>query len=254
MVADKKELRLAFLNPVDALVLFVVVEMVCLNFSLCWGFSLFWEAIPLMLLLVWMGAFLWRHESAYLSIPCWLSLIAIVAVNAPTIPKLYPLWHTVQPASFQDATVAEVLLHVAKSHDEEPRWRFFVSSEELALTRVTMTIPAGASLGEALDSLMAESGASYSWRWYKFCGNAPVPMRASFHVRYDDSRDPSGHPLNSEVFIDARDETVDVTPMRTTQGDLSDQRERQFKNGAAAPIGWRPCRPTSSFGTRRRCR
>jgi len=130
-------------------------------------------------------------------------LIAIIIgiLILPTIPKMFPLRHVVEPASFNNATVADVLRHIAKSKDDAPYWRFYVSRERLSGTRISMTIPPNSTLGEILDMLMTETGASYRWGWHKCCGNEPSPLCASFYISRDVDRD--GH--ENVLLIDRHD-------------------------------------------------
>jgi len=136
-----------------------------------------------------------------------IALALLIAVtNSPTVRKMFPLQDTVNANEFRDAKVAEVLLHIAKSNDEFPTWRFHVSTQRLAYSTVSMTIRPNATLEETLDELMVKSGAQYEWNWHKHCGNCPSPLCASFYVTTDDSIDQSDYDLlisRYEIFDSA---------------------------------------------------
>jgi hypothetical protein len=149
------------------------------------AFSGFWTVIPLAILAVFFGIYTLVRSRASHALPFGIVAVSIAMLNLPTVPKMFPLRYKVQPASFKDAKVADILQHIAQSNDDRPSWRFHVSDQHLGYTRVTMTIPDHASLSQALDLLMTETGASYTWNWHKFCGNEPSPLCASFYVSHD---------------------------------------------------------------------
>jgi hypothetical protein len=177
------------LNVFDVGVVFAIVWIVSQTAAFDLAFSGFWTAAPLAILagLLAVAALIRSGIAAATAFGLLATLIAVL--NLPTIPKMFPLRHTVHAATFTDATVADVLGHVAKSKREPPYWRFHVSDQMLAERRVRMTIPENASLADALHALMAETGASYVWNWHKFCGNEPSPLCASFYIADDASGD-----------------------------------------------------------------
>ncbi len=113
----------------------------------------------------------------------FLVVALVIAVpNLPTVGKMFPFQYRVAPIVFKDATVADVLQHIAKPNGGYPFWRFRVSTRALANRRVSLTLKQDSRLGEALDLLMKQADSRYEWNWHKSCGNEPSPLCASFFV------------------------------------------------------------------------
>jgi hypothetical protein len=164
-------------------------------------FSGFWTAIYLAILFAAISLDLLICSQKRLSIAGAALAVVIAVLNLPTIPKMFPLRHTVQPGSFTNATVADVLHHIAESkHDTMPYWRFHVSDQQLACTPVNMAIPSNASLGETLNTLMAQAEATYTWTWHKNYGNESLPLCASFLVSRDSSRELADYELTIDRY------------------------------------------------------
>jgi hypothetical protein len=157
-------------------------------------FSHFWTGLSLASLAILLSLYYLLRRQTGPSILCAVIAVMIGALNAPTVPTMFPLRHAVGPLVLKDVALADALHQIAQSKDDAPRWRFSVSDEELAHTQVSLTLSAETSLAEALDSLMAESGASYTWNWRHHSGR---PICAHFFVSRDASRDHSEY----EVLI-----------------------------------------------------
>jgi hypothetical protein len=146
------------------------------------AFSGFWMLAPLGVLATAQTIVSARQRRPVLSLLCG-AFVALIGFNTlPTIPLMFPLSAAAPAETFTEAPLTEVLRHLSKaSGDELPR-RFYVATRELGDMRVTMTIPSDANLRDALDSLMAKTGATYSWRWYKMCGLSSSPDCAAFYI------------------------------------------------------------------------
>jgi hypothetical protein len=102
---------------------------------------------------------------------------------------MFPLASAAPTGTFANAPFADVLCHLSKVNGDRPPWRFYVATRELGAAQITMTIPPDSNLDNALETLMAKAGASYSWSWHKFCGNAPSPDCASFYISRNGDRE-----------------------------------------------------------------
>lgn len=198
---------------VGVMALCVLIVCDILTSSLSLAFSAFWTVVPLGVLAGFLGVIAAIRSSVAHAVPFLLVAIVIGVLNLPTVPRMFPLRHRVEPAFFTDAKVADVLHHIARSKPDAPYWRFHVSNQQLAYTRVTMTIPDNASLGETLDLVVAQTGASYTWNWHKACGNEPSPLCASFYFTNDVTRDR----YDNELLID-RYAIMDSAATKGTRG------------------------------------
>jgi hypothetical protein len=99
------------------------------------------------------------------------------------LPATFPLQARVSEARFVDAPLATVLQHIARQGATDPHWRFVIGDEQAASAIVTVAIPDGCSLREALGIVARAARCEYTWNWNLGCGNAPRPLCAVFHFR-----------------------------------------------------------------------
>lgn len=201
-----KPTRRPLVNLVELVLLLFIVVVASQTIFFGRGFSGFWTiaSVGLLFALLSIVACLWSRRGEAIAFGLIAVMIAITI--SPTVPQMFPLRHDIEPASFINATMAEVLHHVAKSKKDHPSWRFFVSDQDFGYTRISVTIPEGESLRETLSRLMQMTGGSYTWNWHKCCGNEPSPLCASFHISGDGSIDRSEYDLmitENEIYDDA---------------------------------------------------
>jgi hypothetical protein len=109
--------------------------------------------------------------------------VVMAALFLLSLPETLPLQARVRGARFVDASVAEVLQHIARQRTTAPYWRFYVVDEATSRRRVAVALREGGSLREALDAVAGASGCEYRWNWHKLCGNEPRPLCAEFRFR-----------------------------------------------------------------------
>jgi hypothetical protein len=108
--------------------------------------------------------------------------LAVIAGWRP-FPLASPLNQRIAGARFEQASLAEVLAHIARQRQKTPSWRFYVYDEELANGTVSLEIPDGCTLEEALEIVCGSVKGEYEWHWFKTCGHSASPDSARFHLR-----------------------------------------------------------------------
>ena len=176
-------------SVVEIVVALIVTLMISQGLSLGSGFSGFWAIVPVGIVSLLLSVVAFRQSQKFVGTALLAIVAAIAVTNASTASKMFPLQRAVVPTEFRDATVAEVLFHVAKSNETYPGWRFHVSTEELANTRVSIDIEPNTTLEQTLASLMVQTSAHYDWNWHKSCGNSSTPVCASFYIHVGESHD-----------------------------------------------------------------
>ena len=124
--------------------------------------------------------------------------VAMSVSQAGTVAQVDPFQSRVEPTTFANATVTDVLHHISKSRDARPYWRFHIATQELADTRVSMTIGENHDLGQVLATLTEQLDAKYRWHWHKSCGSEVAPFRAVFSV----SNKSGDEPPHGVIWID----------------------------------------------------
>lgn len=130
----------------------------------------------------------WRARLV-VSIPGVVCMIFV----ATQLPLLFPLKTRVREEEFHDASVAKVLQCISQQRQERPLWQFEVYDEGAVTKRITMSIPAGSTLQQALDIVAESIQCDYDWHWYDTSGS--VPMCAVFCLRRRENAEASPEPV-----------------------------------------------------------
>lgn len=94
--------------------------------------------------------------------------------------ELNPLQSKITGGQFVDVPLSDVLYHFSKQRENRPSWNFTVYGNDLCVTKVSLLIPDGITLGEALDEIAQTTGCQYQWHRYRLCGNDPGPGSIMF--------------------------------------------------------------------------
>jgi hypothetical protein len=108
-----------------------------------------------------------------------LVCIAVVAVR---LPDMSPLRTDVCGKSFKEISLVWVLQHLSQQQRQSPYWRFEVYDRDLAIRPVSLTIPDGSTLQEAINCVTRAAGCDYDWFWGKHDSASTRPDRAVFRV------------------------------------------------------------------------
>lgn len=95
----------------------------------------------------------------------------------------FPLHQPVEPAEFVDTPLPEVLHALSQERKLKPYRRFLIEDHVTLNSRITVTIPEGARLGESLAQIAKAANCNYRWTWYSWCGNTfpPTTIRVVFY-------------------------------------------------------------------------
>lgn len=120
----------------------------------------------------------WRTR-LIMSIPS----IACLIVVAAQLPLLFPLETRIHGEEFHEVSLAKVLQYISQQRREWPLWQFDVYDEEAAGRYISVSIPDGVTLQQALDIVAGNIQCYYDWYWYKPVKSSACPMCAIFRLR-----------------------------------------------------------------------
>lgn len=111
-------------------------------------------------------------------VPFLIASLAFALLLAFRAQVLFPLSTRLVGTDFHDEHLSEVLQYISSQQLQRPYWRFNVYDVRAANARVTITIPDGCTLRQALDSVSQSVGCSYVWHWHTMF--RPPPICANF--------------------------------------------------------------------------
>jgi hypothetical protein len=111
-----------------------------------------------------------------------LAMLACTVVGAYKLYYFLPLQHGVERATFVNEPVPDILHAIAKQRQTGPYRRFVICDHRTLNKQLTLSIPDGCRLGEALEMITNATGTEYDWHWYSWCGNTYPPTTAKIYI------------------------------------------------------------------------
>jgi len=112
-----------------------------------------------------------------------VALIPVIGCLVPfvlMVPTVYPMqFARLQAGHYENVPLVKVLSDISLQKANSPYWRFHIEDRELAEKRISVDLPDGCRLGEAMKLIAERSNCEMKWNWHKFCGNEPSPICAS---------------------------------------------------------------------------
>lgn len=114
-----------------------------------------------------------------------VGVVSCIAMTGWKAAYFFPLEQRVEATSFVDTPLPEVLQTISSQRRVKPYRRFVIHDSATLERRLTVTIPAGSTFGDALSQIAKAVGCDYDWHWYSWCGNTypPTTTKVRFFAR-----------------------------------------------------------------------
>lgn len=111
--------------------------------------------------------------------------VSCIAITGWKSAYFFPLEQRVEAMSLVDTPLPDVLQTLSRQRRIKPYRRFIIHDSASLERRLTVTIPAGSTFGEAMRQIADAAGCDFDWHWYSWCGNTypPTTTIVSFSAR-----------------------------------------------------------------------
>ena len=115
------------------------------------------------------------------------AMLACGTVGAFKLYYFLPLQHKVHRATYVNEPLPYILRAIAQQRTTGPDRRFVICDQLTLNKQLTLSIPNGCTLGEAMKRITTATETEYDWHWFSWCGNTYPPTTAKIYIYEADS-------------------------------------------------------------------